>query len=148
MATATAPVWTARQVEVRAGPEVVWDVLVGFERWPEWNDDVDWVHLAGPVAPGATFRWKSGPGTISATVVLMEPPSHLVLAGTTLRIRAAHDWRIEPLPTGGTLVRTEESWSGLLARVLRGPLQARLDRRIDGRLRHLAAEAERRAASG
>jgi hypothetical protein len=148
MATATAPVSTMRQVEVRAGPEVVWDVLAGFERWPEWNDDVEWVRLDGPVAPGGTFRWKSGPGSIRATVVLLEPPRHLGLAGTTFGIRADHDWRIELLPAGGSLVRTEESWSGLLARVLRGPLQARLDRRIDGRLRHLAAEAERRAASG
>jgi hypothetical protein len=45
-------------------------------------------------------------------------------------------------------VRTEEAWSGALARLLRGPLQARLDHRIDERLAHLRAEVERVATSG
>jgi hypothetical protein len=45
---------------------------------------------------------------------------------------------------GTTLVREEELWDGLVARVLRTSLQRTLDRSLETGLRHLKAEAERR----
>jgi hypothetical protein len=145
--TRAAPVATAREITVRASRDLVWEVLTGFDGWPTWNPDVEWVRPDGPVAVGMTFRWKSGPGSIRSTVAELEPPRRLVLVGGTLGVAASHDWRLEPAAPGSTLVRTEESWSGPLARLLRGRLQARLERRIAERLAHLRAEAERRAAA-
>lgn len=145
--TRDAPVRATREIEVHASPEAAWRTLVDFVRWPEWNDDVAWVRLDGPVGVGSTFRWKSGPGAIRATVIRLEAPRHLEVTGTTLGIHAVHDWRIVPDRTGNTIVRTEESWSGLPAQLLKGRLQARLDRRLEERLRHLREEAERRATS-
>jgi hypothetical protein len=46
---------------------------------------------------------------------------------------------------GGTLARSEESWEGLLASLLRGYSRKTLDKGIRGVLAHLKAEAERRA---
>ena len=146
--TGTSPVATRREITVAASPEVVWATLTGFERWPAWNPDVAWVRPDGPVAPGMTFRWKSGPGTIHSTIRELDPERHLLLVGGTMGIAARHDWRLEPGPDGSTTVCTEEAWSGALARLLHGPLQARLDHRIDERLAHLRAEVERVAASG
>lgn len=143
--TATAPVATAREVTVLASPDVVWATLTEVDRWPAWNPDVAWVRADGPVAPGMTFRWKSGPGTIRSTIRELEPLRRLVLVGGTFGVAARHDWRLEPGPAGTTTVRTEETWSGPLARLLRRRLQARLDRRLDERLAHLRAEAERRS---
>ena len=110
------------------------------------NPDVAWVRPDGPVAPGMTFRWKSGPGTISSTIRELDPERHLLLVGGTMGIAARHDWRLEPGPDGATTVCTEEAWSGALARLLHSRLQARLDHRIDERLAHLRAEVERVAA--
>ena len=45
-------------------------------------------------------------------------------------------------------MRTEESFSGLLARLLRGSLQKTLDKSFEDALQRLKGEAERRAASG
>jgi hypothetical protein len=45
---------------------------------------------------------------------------------------------------GGTLVRTEESYDGLVARVLHRRLQKVLDTTLDNELQRLKAEAERR----
>jgi uncharacterized protein YndB with AHSA1/START domain len=144
--TAAAPVAAVREVTVAASPEVVWATLTEVDRWPAWNPDVAWVRPDGPVAAGMTFRWKSGPGSIHSTIRELEPPRRLVLVGGTLGVAARHDWRLEPGPAGGTIVRTEETWGGPLARLLRRRLQARLERRLDERLAHLRAEAERRAA--
>lgn len=144
---ATAPVVAMREVTVEAEPDIVWATLTEVDRWPAWNPDVEWVRADGPVAPGMTFRWKSGPGTIHSTIRELEPPRRLVLVGGTLGVAARHDWRLEAGPAGTTSVRTEESWSGPIARLLRGRLQARLERRLDERLGHLRGEAERRTAA-
>jgi hypothetical protein len=43
--------------------------------------------------------------------------------------------------------RSEESWEGLLARLLKGYSRKTLDKEIRSVLSHLKAEAERRAAT-
>jgi hypothetical protein len=141
-----APVRSKREVEIAAPPEVVWEVLTRFERWPEWNPDVKSMSIEGPVAPGTEFRWKAGPGTIVSTLEQVDPPRYIRWRGRTLSIEALHEWRLESL-NGGTRVETDESFSGLLARLLRGSLQKTLDRSLETGLEQLKRESERRAAT-
>jgi uncharacterized protein YndB with AHSA1/START domain len=138
-----APVRAAREIEMAAPPEVVWDVLTEFDRWPEWNPDVKSMSYAGRLEPGSQFRWKAGPGTIVSTLERVEPPRLVSWRGRTMSINALHVWRFEPRG-GGTWVRTEESFDGLLARVFRGPLRKQLEKSLSEGLEHLKAEAERR----
>jgi hypothetical protein len=63
-----------------------------------------------------------------------------------MSIKAMHHWRLEPHDCG-TRVETEESFSGLLARLFRGQLQKSLDKSLDEGLEHLKREAERRAGA-
>lgn len=141
-----APVKSKREVQIAAPPEVVWEVLTGFERWPEWNPEVKSMSFEGPVAPGSEFRWKAGPGTIVSTLEEVDRPRFIKWRGRTLSIKAVHDWRFEP-SNGGTRVETEESFSGFLARLFRGSLQKTLDRSTESGLEHLKRESERRAAT-
>jgi hypothetical protein len=48
---------------------------------------------------------------------------------------------------GGTLAHSQESWEGLIARLLKGYSRKTLDKGIRSVLAHLEAEAERRAAA-
>jgi hypothetical protein len=64
-----------------------------------------------------------------------------------MSIAAIHEWRLEGR-TGGTHVETDESFSGVLARLLRSSLQKQLDRALEEGLEHLKREAERRAGAG
>jgi len=141
-----APVRSKRGIEITAPPEVVWDVLTGFERWPQWNPEVKSLSIDGPVAPGSEFRWKAGLGTIVSTLEQVEPPRYVRWRGRTMSIRAIHEWRLEPRE-GGTAVVTEETFSGLLATLLRRQLQKTLDASLDKGLEHLKREAERRAGA-
>lgn len=59
-------------------------------------------------------------------------------------IKAIHVYTLEPNQDGGTVVRTEESFDGLVAKVLRRPLQKTLDTALQEGLEHLKREAERR----
>lgn len=141
-----APVRSSRSIQVAAPPEVVWDVLTGFADWPKWNPDVKSMSFDGPLEPGSRFRWKSGPGTIVSTLEEVDPPRRVRWRGRTMSIAALHEYRLEPRD-GGTRVETEETFSGLLARLMRGSLQKTLDRALEQGLEQLKAEAERRGSS-
>lgn len=141
-----APVSSKREIDIAATPKVVWDVLTRFADWPQWNPEVKSMSFEGPVAPGSTFRWKAGPGTIVSTLEEVDPPRYVRWRGKTMTIAAIHEWRFEPRD-GGTHVGTEESFSGVLARLMRGSLQKTLDRSLEEGLEHLKREAERRAGA-
>jgi hypothetical protein len=142
----SAPALAASEAEITAEPQTVWDVLTGFESWPSWNPEVKSVALEGAVSEGAVFRWKAGRASITSTLRRVEPPRFIGWTGKTSGIAAVHVWRLDPVE-GGTQVSTEESWAGLLVRVLRGSMQRNLQRSLDDGLAHLKAEAERRARS-
>jgi uncharacterized protein YndB with AHSA1/START domain len=142
-----APVVSAHEVVIDAPIDRVWDVLTAIERWPEWNPDVKSVSLGGPVERGSSFRWKAGPGTITSLFEHVERPHVVAWSGRTLGIRAVHVWRLES-KDGGTLARTEESYDGLVAHVLRRSLQKMLDTSLADGASYLKAEAERTPAVG
>jgi hypothetical protein len=144
---AEAPVYTRRDIQIAASPEVVWEVLTDFDRWPEWNPEVKSMSYEGPLEPGSVFRWKAGPGTIVSTLEEIDRPRYVRWRGRTMTIGAIHEWRLDERD-GGTRVETEESFSGVLARLLRGSLQKQLDGALEQGLEHLKREAERRAGSG
>jgi hypothetical protein len=141
-----APVKSLNEVEIEASPEVVWDVLTTFEAWSSWNPEVKSMSFQGELEPGSEFRWKAGPAKIVSTLQRVEAPRAIEWTGRTMGIKAFHTWRLEPR-NGKTFVRTEESFDGLLARLLRGSLQKTLDKSLEEGLQHLKAEAERRARS-
>ena len=137
-----APVASEAKVEISAGEEAVWGVLTDFERWPSWNPEVKSMSFDGPVAEGTEFRWKAGPGTITSRIERVEPPRLIAWTGKTLGIGAIHFWWLEPREAG-TLVRTAESYDGLVARLFRRSLQKVLDEALQSGLGHLKDEVER-----
>lgn len=140
-----APVTGSAEIDIDVRPQVVWEVLTRFENWPNWNPDVKSMSFPGPLEAGAEFRWKAGPGTIVSTLERIEPPRYIAWRGRTLTIDAYHQWWLEPRD-GGTFVKTEESFYGLLARLLRSPLQKTLDKSFENGLERLKREAERRTS--
>ncbi|HEX5640734.1 MAG TPA: SRPBCC family protein [Thermoleophilia bacterium] len=140
----TAPVTAKTQMQIAADRQTVWDALTDFETWPEWKRDVRSMSLRGPVAPGSTFEWKAGPGTIRSTLEEVDAPGRIAWTGSTFGIKAVDVFRLEARD-GGTLVTEEESWEGLLARLFRSRMRRTLQSGIDQGIEALKAEAERRA---
>jgi hypothetical protein len=138
-----APVVSRTEIEIAAPPEVVWDVLTAFDRWPIWNPEVKAMTVQEPIVVGSTFRWKAGPSTVTSTIQRLEPPRLIAWSGRTMGIRAIDVFQLDA-HDGTTLVREQESWNGLVARLLRKPLQRTLDRSLENGLRHLKAAAEQR----
>ncbi len=140
-----APAYAEGRIDIDAPREVVWDVLVGFAEWPAWNPGVASVEYAGPLEPGALFRWKSGPGTIRSRVEEVDAPRAIAWTGKTFGIKAEHAWQLDEAG-GRTVVSTQEGWRGLVVRFLRHSIRPTLQRSIDEGLESLKAEAERRAS--
>ena len=142
----SAPVIAKTQMHIAADQQTVWDALTDFESWPAWKEEVRSLSLRGPVEPGSTFEWKAGPGTIRSRLEEVDGPRRIAWTGSTFGIRAIDAFRLETLD-GGTLVTEEESWDGVLARLLRSRMRRTLQSGIDDGMRALRAEAERRAGT-
>jgi hypothetical protein len=138
---AGAPVVSRTEIEIAASPEVVWDVLTAFNSWPNWNPEVKSMSAQEPVAVGSIFRWKAGPGTVTSTIQRLEPPRLIAWSGRTMGISAVDVFHLDA-HDGSTLVREEESWNGLVARLFRKRLQRTLDRSLENGLQSLKAAAE------
>ena len=139
-----APALARGEIEVAASPEIAWRVLTEIANWPSWNPDVKSATLEGPLAPGTQFRWKAGPGTITSTLQTVEATHRIEWTGTTFGIKAIHVYQLEQ-QDGETMVRSAESWDGLLVRLLRRSMTRQLQNAIESGLRHLKIEAERQA---
>ena len=136
-----APVFAEGEIQIRADVQVVWDLMARIDDWPRWNPDIKSARLEGPLAEGSRFTWRSGPGTITSTLRSVRSRQEIGWSGRSLGITALHVWRLDSTP-GGTVVRTEESWEGLPARLLRGWSHRTVKSAIDSGLRHLKGAAE------
>lgn len=139
-----APARSRAETTTAAPPETTWQVLADIGSWSDWNPDVTSVRLEGPLAPGTVFRWKAGGARIRSRIEAVDPPTALTWSGRSLGLRARHTWRLTPTADGGTHVVTEESLSGLPARLFSGRVQSMLDRSLQTVVAALRAEAERR----
>ena len=136
-----APVIARSKIEINAEPERVWNLLSDINNWSKWNPDIETTSLKGNLEKPTGFRWKTSSGTITSTLQLVDPPEILAWTGKIMSIKAIHIYQLES-ENSETLVKTEESWEGLLARILRGTLQKQLQKSIDAGLQYLKTAAE------
>lgn len=136
-----APAVTRQERKVTASPDRVFGLLADVTAWPSWQPDVTRVEFSGALAVGSTFRWRARGVTITSTVELLDRPRTIGWTGRAIGTRARHVWFLEPTGDGGTLVRTEESMSGWLPRLLGSMVRKTLDGGVAVTLDALAAAA-------
>jgi hypothetical protein len=141
----TAPAIASGETRIDADPETVFAVISAIDEWPSWNPDVKSAVLEGPVEQGTVFRWKVGPSSLTSTLEVVDPPNAIAWTGRTMGITAIHVFKFEARD-GGTLASSEESWDGLIARLLKGWSRKTLEKGIEDFLSHLKAESERRTS--
>ena len=138
-----APAYASSEALVAAPVDVVWGVLTGLEDWPKWNVSVSRMDCRGPVVVGTEFHWLAGGVAIHSRIEELDAPRRVVWTGRTMGIRAVHAWELTPAG-GGTNVRTEEAFEGLIVRLFAGRMRRELDRALAQGLDALKREAERR----
>jgi uncharacterized protein YndB with AHSA1/START domain len=136
-----APAFAEHEIYIEARPAAVWALLSDIDRWTSWQPDVVSAKLSGPLEPGSTFKWKSGRTRVSSTLQEVEPPRRLAWTGIAAGARAKHVWVIDPQGSG-TLVRTQESFEGLVVVLLKSSMQRILDSSAQAALAALKEAAE------
>lgn len=146
-----APVLVRLETEIEAPAERVWEHLLAVEQWSRWHPGMDFAKLeAEKAAPGVRLIWRADGMRISSILQEVDPHRTVSWSLRTLGGRGHQRWTLEEIGLGRTLLRTEESWSGifpfLLRRTLERTLRASRTAWLDG-LRE-AAEAPGGPLSG
>jgi carbon monoxide dehydrogenase subunit G len=145
-----------RTRDVPGSPEDVAALVADLERWPEWFAlHKGW---AGPIpttaAKGVTFKHKirvlGVNGEVKWEVTELDPPRRFVLKGKgPSRSNMGVDFRISPREGGSTVAFTA-TIGGLAIKpiegVLKGWIEVRADRTVDGLERVLGGDVAARPA--
>ena len=106
-------------IDMQAPPAAVWQLLTDTDRYEDWNPFIP--RLSGRLAPGERLMLTVRPG---ARTMTFRPTVLAVEDGTLLRWRGRlgmpglfdgeHEFRLEPIPDGGTRFTQRETFTGLL----------------------------------
>lgn len=110
--------------EIDAPPAVVWEVLMDFERYPEWNPLIP--EIDGTPAVGERLRVRlefpdSRPLTFRPEVVAFEPERRLVWVGRLLLpyvLDGYHEFHLEPVGDERTRLLHRETFRGALVAIV------------------------------
>ena len=142
---ANAAVFLRNELVIPATAEAVWRHLLRAADWHAWYPNVSSIHFLSHAGPDlrnrSRFRWRSSSARITSKVLEFEPCSHLAWESTGIGIHAYRTWDLTPQPDGSTLVRTEETQNGWLARLIKTVMPGRMSRRNQTWLQALAARA-------
>jgi len=138
-----APAVGKAEALIEAPIGTVWGILSDLERWPTWNKGVSKIKVNGPIQAGTSFEWAGNGSKIVSRLEVVDPPHRIAWSGKTLGIRATHVWELTKKGTG-TLVHTEESFEGPVARLFRGFARKTLAKALAQGITSLKTEAESR----
>ncbi len=131
-------------IDIKAPPQVVWDILVDAKSWSQWYEGASNVNVpneSGRLSAGMEFTWKTMGQNLTTTVAEFEPPYRLGWDSRKNTLRAYHAWLIVPTETGCTVI-TEESQYGFLALMQKIFIPNKLHRLHDVWLAEMKARAE------
>lgn len=105
------------QIEIKASPEKVWNILLQAETWPDWYEGASNVSVKtstdGILKEDSIFNWKTMGLDFESTIQEFEPYTRLSWVSIKKSIKGYHAWLIIPAENGCTLI-TEESQHGFL----------------------------------
>jgi hypothetical protein len=114
-------------IDIQAPPARVWQLLTDTDRYQDWNPFIP--RLSGRLAPGERLTLTVRPGRRTMT---FRPSVLAVEEGRLLRWRGRlglpglfdgeHEFRLEPIPDGGTRFIQRETFTGLLVPLMPGVL--------------------------
>lgn len=145
--------YISNEINIAAPPEVVWEILVQAEQWPDWYVGATDVKIRdsedGVLRADSVMNWRTMDMTFESEVKEFEPPYRLAWESRKAVIQGYHAW-ILIRTKDGTRVVTDESFHGFLGVMQRLFLPNRLRRLHDIFLQELKikaeAEMERRAS--
>ena len=117
------------EIDINASPKVVWDHLVGFERFPEWNPFIK--NISGEISAGSQLAVSiqppgKDPMDFTPTLLVVKEYEELRWLGRVLIPKlfdGEHYFIIKEKPDGSSQLIHGEIFSGILALILWGSME-------------------------
>jgi uncharacterized protein YndB with AHSA1/START domain len=107
------------EIDIKAQPQVVWDIVVQAESWPRWYVGASDVKVigssTGTVGADSKFSWQTMGQQFTSEVKEFKPPFRLSWESRKSTIQGYHAWLLIPQPDGSTRVVSDEAMNGFLA---------------------------------
>ena len=139
---AGAPVISRQRLLIPAARADVWSIHAEVHRWVDWQADIQSASIDGALAAGSTITWRTAgiDAAIASKIYVVEPQRRTLWGAPAMGITGIHEWRFADAE-GGTLVETEESWSGAPVEADITNMEKILDASLQKWLHHLRCRA-------
>jgi hypothetical protein len=135
-------------IDVLATPEECWRVFSDLATWTRWFPMLR--SVSGELRLGGRLKlgFVAGPTTLPVTVNIEEysPGERIRWVGGALAIRGDHSYLFSVNNPGITRVTSRECFSGLGARLIAGPVFAKLDGEVHQSMERFKALVEAKPA--
>jgi hypothetical protein len=104
------------EIDIKASPQVVWDIFIHAAKWPELNKKAEGIKLLnspdGKLNSSSVFIWSPA-GKFTSTIKEFKPPYNVAWLGETVnkKITIYNAWMIIPTAEGCKVI-SEESQNG------------------------------------
>jgi hypothetical protein len=104
------------EIDIKASPQVVWDIFIHAAKWPELNKKAEGIKLLnspnGKLNSASVFIWSPA-GKFTSTIKEFKPPHNVAWLGETdnKKITIYNAWMIIPTAEGCKVV-SDESQNG------------------------------------
>ena len=141
------------EIEIQASPERVWDILLNFQNYPQWNPFIQVID--GNAVAGSRLRVRlcppdGQPMTFKPTITQVQPCKTFQWLGRLLvsgLFDGEHRFEIEPIKNRGVRFINCETFRGLLVPLLWKTLDANTRRGFEQMNQALKQQAEAAASS-
>lgn len=138
----SAPVVARHTITIDAPIRRVWELQTDINRWTDWQHDITAANSPSPLAVGESFTWTSFGFTVTSTIYGLDTGTRILWGGEADGIMGIHEWTFHSAPSG-TIVTTQESFSGQPVDQASEELRTQLDYSLTSWLNHLKTTAER-----
>ena len=100
------------EIDIKASPQVVWDIFINAAKWPEWHKKAEGIKLLnspdGKLDSSSIFIWYPA-GKFTSTIKEFKPPYNIAWLGETdnKKMTVYNAWVIIPTKDGCKVVSNE-----------------------------------------
>ena len=143
---ANTSVFVTNELIIPTPPADIWAWLIRAQLWPTWYSNSADIHFLSHTGPDlrdrSRFRWKTFGLRVTSKVLEFEPGQRLAWDAHGVGLSAYHAWLLTPVGSCATRVLTQETQTGLLARVQKALMPSRLSRKHQLWLEGLSLRAQ------
>lgn len=100
------------EIDIKASPEMVWDIFINAGKWPQWHKKAEGIQLLnspeGKLNPSSVFIWSPA-GKFTSTIKEFKPPYNIAWLGETdnKKMTVYNAWMIIPTKDGCKVISNE-----------------------------------------